>query len=120
MDLAPHQLGAFGDRFTWSCGNAVFCPRQSLDPALDVRGSAPRRGHLAFPLYALGRHPFPLQKRRFHPGRDQGAIAAIAMMVFATLVMPRIDSANKHRATRNGSAATPPTAAQLWVLEDSY
>jgi hypothetical protein len=51
-----------------------------------------------------------------------GAIAAIAMMVFATLVMPRIDSANEHRPrelARAIHAALPP-GAQLWVLEDSY
>ena len=51
-----------------------------------------------------------------------GAIAAIAMMIFATLIMPRIDSANKHRPREVAGAirAALPAGAQLWVLEDSY
>jgi 4-amino-4-deoxy-L-arabinose transferase-like glycosyltransferase len=51
-----------------------------------------------------------------------GAITAVAMMIFATLVMPRIDSANKHRSREVAGAirAALPPGAQLWVLEDSY
>ena len=51
-----------------------------------------------------------------------GVITAIAMMLFAALVMPRIDSANKHRPREMASAirAALPPGAQLWVLEDSY
>jgi 4-amino-4-deoxy-L-arabinose transferase-like glycosyltransferase len=51
-----------------------------------------------------------------------GAIAAVAMMIFATLVMPRVDSANKHRSRAVAEAirATLPAGTQLWVLEDSY
>jgi hypothetical protein len=51
-----------------------------------------------------------------------GAIAALAMMILATLVMPRLDSANKHRSRAVAAAirAALPVGAQLWVLEDSY
>jgi 4-amino-4-deoxy-L-arabinose transferase-like glycosyltransferase len=51
-----------------------------------------------------------------------GTITALAMMIFATLIMPRIDSANKHRSREVAAAirAALPTGAQLWVLEDSY
>jgi 4-amino-4-deoxy-L-arabinose transferase-like glycosyltransferase len=51
-----------------------------------------------------------------------GAITALAMMIFATLIMPRIDSANKHRSREVAYAirAALPAGAQLWVLEDSY
>ena len=51
-----------------------------------------------------------------------GAIAALAMMILAILVMPRIDSANKHRSREVAGAirAALPAGAQLWVLEDSY
>jgi 4-amino-4-deoxy-L-arabinose transferase-like glycosyltransferase len=51
-----------------------------------------------------------------------GAVTAIAMMTFATVVMPRIDSANKHRPREMAGAirGALPTGAQLWVLEDSY
>jgi hypothetical protein len=44
------------------------------------------------------------------------------MMVFATLVMPRIDSANPHRSREVAGTirAALPAGAQLWVLEDSY
>jgi 4-amino-4-deoxy-L-arabinose transferase-like glycosyltransferase len=51
-----------------------------------------------------------------------GAVTAIAMMTFATVVMPRIDAANKHRPREVAGAirGALPTGAQLWVLEDSY
>jgi 4-amino-4-deoxy-L-arabinose transferase-like glycosyltransferase len=51
-----------------------------------------------------------------------GAITAIAMMLFAALVMPRIDTANKHRPREMAEAirAALPAGAQVWVLEDSY
>jgi 4-amino-4-deoxy-L-arabinose transferase-like glycosyltransferase len=51
-----------------------------------------------------------------------GAVAALAMMVFATLVMPRIDSANPHRSREVAGTirAALPAGARLWVLEDSY
>jgi 4-amino-4-deoxy-L-arabinose transferase-like glycosyltransferase len=51
-----------------------------------------------------------------------GAIAALAMMVFASVIMPRIDSANQHRAREVARTirAALPTGAQLWVLEDTY
>jgi 4-amino-4-deoxy-L-arabinose transferase-like glycosyltransferase len=51
-----------------------------------------------------------------------GAVTAIAMMTFATVVMTRIDSANKHRPREVAGTirAALPTGEQLWVLEDSY
>jgi 4-amino-4-deoxy-L-arabinose transferase-like glycosyltransferase len=51
-----------------------------------------------------------------------GAVAALAMMILATLIMPRLDSANKHRSRAVAGAirAALPAGAQLWVLEDSY
>ncbi len=51
-----------------------------------------------------------------------GGITAIAMMTFAAVIMPRIDSANKHRPREVAGAirAALPAGAQLWVLEDSY
>ncbi len=51
-----------------------------------------------------------------------GASTALAMMIFATLIMPRIDAVNKHRPREVGGAirAALPAGAQLWVLEDSY
>jgi 4-amino-4-deoxy-L-arabinose transferase-like glycosyltransferase len=51
-----------------------------------------------------------------------GAVTAIAMMIFATVGMPRIDAANKHRPREVAGAirGALPTGAQLWVLEDSY
>ena len=53
---------------------------------------------------------------------NSGAVAALAMMVFATLVMPRIDSANPHRSREVAGTirAALPAGAQLWVLENSY
>jgi 4-amino-4-deoxy-L-arabinose transferase-like glycosyltransferase len=51
-----------------------------------------------------------------------GGIAAVAMITFATAIMPRIDSANKRRPREVAAAirAALPAGAQLWVLEDSY
>jgi 4-amino-4-deoxy-L-arabinose transferase-like glycosyltransferase len=51
-----------------------------------------------------------------------GATAALAMMVFASVIMPRVDSANQHRAREVARAirAALPTGAQLWVLEDTF
>jgi 4-amino-4-deoxy-L-arabinose transferase-like glycosyltransferase len=51
-----------------------------------------------------------------------GSVTTLAVMFFATMIMPRIDSSNRHRsrevadAIRAGMAA----GAQLWVQEDSY
>ena len=43
-------------------------------------------------------------------------------MIFATLIMPRIDSANRHRSREVAGAirSMMPAGAQLWVQEDSY
>jgi 4-amino-4-deoxy-L-arabinose transferase-like glycosyltransferase len=51
-----------------------------------------------------------------------GTFTAIAMMAFSAVVMPRIDSANKHRPREVAGAirGALPAGAQLWVLEDSY
>jgi 4-amino-4-deoxy-L-arabinose transferase-like glycosyltransferase len=51
-----------------------------------------------------------------------GGITVIAIMTFATVIMPRIDSANKRRPREVAAAirAALPAGAQLWVLEDSY
>jgi hypothetical protein len=51
-----------------------------------------------------------------------GAITALAVIIFATLIMPRIDSANRHRSREVAGAirAGMPSGAQLWVLEESY
>jgi 4-amino-4-deoxy-L-arabinose transferase-like glycosyltransferase len=51
-----------------------------------------------------------------------GSLTALAMMFFATLIMPRIDSANRHRSREVAGTirAGMPTDANLWVQEDSY
>jgi 4-amino-4-deoxy-L-arabinose transferase-like glycosyltransferase len=51
-----------------------------------------------------------------------GSITALAVMTFATLIMPRIDSANRNRSREVAAAirAMMPADAQLWVQEDSY
>lgn len=51
-----------------------------------------------------------------------GAVTALAMMTFAILVMPRIDSANKHRSREVAGMirAALPAGAELWVLEDNF
>ncbi|MBV8376803.1 MAG: glycosyltransferase family 39 protein, partial [Verrucomicrobia bacterium] len=51
-----------------------------------------------------------------------GAVTALAMMIFAAVIMPRIDSANKHRSREVAGEirAALPTGTHLWVLEDSY
>ena len=50
------------------------------------------------------------------------AAAAMAMIVFALVIVPRIDSANARRAREVAAAfrAALPAGAQLWVLEDQY
>jgi hypothetical protein len=66
--------------------------------------------------------PLPKSSRLAAQAMTSGAITAIAMILFATLVMPRIDSANKHRPREMAEAirAALPAGAQLWILEDSY
>jgi 4-amino-4-deoxy-L-arabinose transferase-like glycosyltransferase len=51
-----------------------------------------------------------------------GAVTALAMMIFATAIMPRIDSGNRRRSREVARAirAALPVGAQLWVLEDEY
>jgi 4-amino-4-deoxy-L-arabinose transferase-like glycosyltransferase len=51
-----------------------------------------------------------------------GAITALAVIIFATVIMPRIDSANRHRSREVAGAirAGMPSGAQLWVMEESY
>jgi 4-amino-4-deoxy-L-arabinose transferase-like glycosyltransferase len=51
-----------------------------------------------------------------------GTNCAVAMMIFVTLVIPRMDSANKHRPRELASTirAALPAGTQVWVLEDSY
>jgi 4-amino-4-deoxy-L-arabinose transferase-like glycosyltransferase len=51
-----------------------------------------------------------------------GSTAALAVMIFATLIMPRIDSANRRgsREVAGAIRASLPAGAQLWVQEDSY
>jgi hypothetical protein len=51
-----------------------------------------------------------------------GAVTAIGMMLFATVVLPKVDSANKHRAREVAAEiqASVPAGELLWVLEDGY
>jgi hypothetical protein len=51
-----------------------------------------------------------------------GSITALGVMIFATLIMPRIDSANPHRSrdVAVDIRSMMPAGAQLWVQEDSY
>jgi 4-amino-4-deoxy-L-arabinose transferase-like glycosyltransferase len=51
-----------------------------------------------------------------------GVIAAIGVMIFATVVMPRVDSANKSRPREVARAlrAAMPVGTTVWVLEWSY
>ena len=65
----------------------------------------------------------PAQSRRLAAQAIlSGSITALAVMIFATLIMPRIDSANRHRSREVAGAirAMMPAGAQLWVQEDSY
>jgi 4-amino-4-deoxy-L-arabinose transferase-like glycosyltransferase len=65
----------------------------------------------------------PAQSRRLAAQAIlSGSITALAVMIFATLIMPRIDAANRHRSRDVADAirAMMPTGAQLWVQEDSY
>ena len=126
IDLAPRQPPAVDDCFTWRCGDAVFCPRRSLD---FCSGRAWRELlAAAIWFFGIANAPGLLHRRRPKSSRlaaqaiISGAITAIAMMIFATLIMPRIDSANKRRPREVAGAirAALPAGAQLWVLEDSY
>jgi hypothetical protein len=49
-------------------------------------------------------------------------ITALGVMIFATVIMPRIDSANRHRSREVAGdiRSMMPAGAQLWVQEDSY
>jgi 4-amino-4-deoxy-L-arabinose transferase-like glycosyltransferase len=51
-----------------------------------------------------------------------GSITALGVMIFATLIMPRIDSANPHRSREVAGdiRSMMPAGTQLWVQEDSY
>jgi 4-amino-4-deoxy-L-arabinose transferase-like glycosyltransferase len=51
-----------------------------------------------------------------------GLIAAIGVMIFATVVMPRVDAANKSRPRELARRirAAMPAGATVWVLESSY
>jgi 4-amino-4-deoxy-L-arabinose transferase-like glycosyltransferase len=51
-----------------------------------------------------------------------GSITALGVMIFATLIMPRVDSANRHRSREVAAdiRSMMPAGAQLWVQEDSY
>jgi 4-amino-4-deoxy-L-arabinose transferase-like glycosyltransferase len=51
-----------------------------------------------------------------------GAVTAMGMMIFAALVMPKIDSANNRRAREVAVEirTSLPAGERLWVLEDSY
>ena len=65
----------------------------------------------------------PAQSRRLAAQAIlSGSITALAVMIFATLIMPRIDSANRHRSREVAGAirSMMPAGAQLWVQEDSY
>jgi 4-amino-4-deoxy-L-arabinose transferase-like glycosyltransferase len=65
----------------------------------------------------------PAQSRRLAAQAIlSGSITALAVMIFATLIMPRIDSANRRRSREVAAAirAMMPAGAQLWVQEDSY
>jgi 4-amino-4-deoxy-L-arabinose transferase-like glycosyltransferase len=50
------------------------------------------------------------------------AVTALAIMIFATVIMPRIDSGNRHRSREVARAIRTalPVGAQLWVLEGDY
>jgi hypothetical protein len=65
----------------------------------------------------------PAQSRRLAAQAIlSGSIAALALMIFASLIMPRIDSANRHRSREVAGAirSLMPAGAELWVQEDSY
>ena len=51
-----------------------------------------------------------------------GSITALGAMIFAALIMPRIDAANPHRSREVAGdiRSMMPAGAQLWVQEDSY
>jgi 4-amino-4-deoxy-L-arabinose transferase-like glycosyltransferase len=50
------------------------------------------------------------------------AVTVMVMMLFALVIMPRINSANTHRSREVAAAIRDalPTAAELWILEDQY
>jgi 4-amino-4-deoxy-L-arabinose transferase-like glycosyltransferase len=51
-----------------------------------------------------------------------GSIMALGVMIFATVIMPRIDSANRHRSRELAGdiRSMMPAGTLLWVQEDSY
>jgi 4-amino-4-deoxy-L-arabinose transferase-like glycosyltransferase len=65
----------------------------------------------------------PAQSRRLAAQAIlSGLITALGVMIFATVIMPRIDSANRHRSREVAGdiRSMMPAGAQLWVQEDSY
>ena len=79
-------------------------------------------------VFAVGKRPGAPSVRAATSSRlaaqaiISGAVTALAMMIFAVLIMPRIDAANKHRSRDVAGAirASLPAGTQLWVLEDGY
>ncbi len=67
--------------------------------------------------------PPPVQSRRLVAQAIlSGSITALGVMIFAALIMPRIDSANPRRSREVAGdiRSVMPAGAQLWVQEDSY
>ena len=102
-----------------------FARGRSLDSALDLAEGGVAAGIWFFALGNRSRSPSVPPANSSHLAAQvmsSGAITAIAMMIFATLIMPRIDSANRHRSREVAGAirAVLPVGAHPWVLEDSY
>jgi 4-amino-4-deoxy-L-arabinose transferase-like glycosyltransferase len=67
--------------------------------------------------------PPPAQSRRLSAQAVlSGSITALGVVIFATLILPRIDSANRHRSREVAGdiRSMMPAGAQLWVQEDNY
>jgi 4-amino-4-deoxy-L-arabinose transferase-like glycosyltransferase len=67
--------------------------------------------------------PPPVQSRRLTAQAIlSGSITALGVMIFAALIMPRIDSANPRRSREVAGdiRSMMPAGVQLWVQEDNY
>ena len=105
--LAPVQPPAVDDCFTRRSGRAVLWPRRSGASLLDLPGGSSSGRDLVIRRREQHRVSslLPAQSRRLAAQAIlSGSITALAVMIFATLIMPRIDSANRHRSREVAAA----------------
>jgi 4-amino-4-deoxy-L-arabinose transferase-like glycosyltransferase len=97
--------------FLWMCLGAVLAGGVWIFALVNAH---PRSGPMPPPAFT--------SDRLVRQAITSAAVIVIGMMLFASVVMPRINTANTHRPREMAAAIRDalPTAAELWVLADQY